>query len=173
MIKIISGCQTGVDHAALDAALEMDYETGGFCPTSCKRQDGEHPEFIAKYGLIELGAGYKERTWKNVETADLTIRIASDFSSPGEKCTLNAIKHFNKPCYDIDLNIYDRCSKYRKAAIITAGIARILWYLRLENNEECIIVNFAGNSEKTSPGIYLKSKDIIKQLFCERGSVWQ
>lgn len=167
MIKVISGCQTGVDQAALDAALELDISTGGFCPTNCKRQDGEHPEFIKKYNLIELGSGYKERTWKNVESADLTIRIASDFDSTGERCTLNAIKHFNKPYYDIKLTQYENINKYKQAAIICSGISRILWYMRIENGEECLTVNFAGNSERTSPGIYNKAKQIIKALFCD------
>jgi len=31
-MKIISGGQTGIDRAALDAAIEMGVEYGGWCP---------------------------------------------------------------------------------------------------------------------------------------------
>ena len=31
-MKIVSGGQTGVDRAALDAALELGIEAGGWCP---------------------------------------------------------------------------------------------------------------------------------------------
>ena len=40
MIKIISGGQTGVDRAALDAALESGVSVGGWCPKGRKAEDG-------------------------------------------------------------------------------------------------------------------------------------
>ncbi len=38
--KIISGGQTGVDRAALDAALELGIPCGGWCPKGRKAEDG-------------------------------------------------------------------------------------------------------------------------------------
>jgi hypothetical protein len=35
--------------------------------------------------------------------SDGTIRLAKNFNSPGEKCTLNAIKYYNKPHFDVNL----------------------------------------------------------------------
>ena len=43
-MKIISGGQTGVDRAALDAALETGIECGGFCPKGRRSEDGIIPE---------------------------------------------------------------------------------------------------------------------------------
>ena len=42
-IKIISGGQTGVDRAALDAALACKIECGGWCPDGRKAEDGLNP----------------------------------------------------------------------------------------------------------------------------------
>lgn len=159
MIKVISGAQTGVDEAALSAAQKLDIPTGGFCPIACKRQDGDKPELISLYGLTEIGSGYKERTWKNVESANLTFRIATDFTSAGEKCTFNAIKNFKRPHYDIDLNKYEAYNDEQKVAVLMHCVSLIFWYCGQYG-----IVNFAGNSEKTSPGIFKKSGEIIYNM---------
>src|SRR5580765_5819403 len=50
MLRIISGGQTGVDRAALDAAMQLGIRCGGFCPKGRKSEDGIIPE---KYPLIE------------------------------------------------------------------------------------------------------------------------
>ena len=39
-IKIISGGQTGVDRAALDVAIELGLQYGGFCPKGRLAEDG-------------------------------------------------------------------------------------------------------------------------------------
>jgi len=46
--KIISGGQTGVDRAALDAAIELGIPPGGWVPKGRKAEDGKLPE---KYHL--------------------------------------------------------------------------------------------------------------------------
>lgn len=156
MIKIVSGGQCGVDVAALRAAKANGLQTGGFIPEGCLTQDGPKPQYKEEYGLIEYGKGYKERTWKNVESAVLTIRIATDFSSAGEKCTLNAINKFNKPRYDIDLNKFDKHLPSQKIAVMLHCASLMSWYAGQDG-----VVNFAGNSEKTSPGIEARAYQII------------
>ena len=72
-LKIISGGQTGVDRAALDAALESGISAGGWCPEGRQAEDGPIAE---KYPLQELpDGGYKERTLKNVQDSDATVII--------------------------------------------------------------------------------------------------
>jgi len=39
-----------------------------------------------------------------VRESDGTIRLAFDFTSRGEKCTLTAIKDYGKPYIDVDLS---------------------------------------------------------------------
>ncbi len=53
--KIISGGQTGVDRAALDAALSLNIPCGGWCPKGRKAEDGIiPPEYPSKKRLSRL-----------------------------------------------------------------------------------------------------------------------
>lgn len=72
-MKIVSGAQTGVDRAALDAALENGVELGVWCPEGRLAEDGIIPE---KYPVKELpNSGYSERTKRNVIDSDGTVII--------------------------------------------------------------------------------------------------
>ena len=72
-MMIISGGQTGVDRAALDAALDLGLPCGGYCPSGRKAEDGTIAE---KYPLQCLASPhYKDRTLKNVISADGTLII--------------------------------------------------------------------------------------------------
>lgn len=72
MIEAIwSGGQTGVDRAALDVALELGYEVGGYCPKGRLAEDGRIPD---KYPLVELEtASYPARTRANIEVSHATL----------------------------------------------------------------------------------------------------
>jgi len=50
-LKIISGAQTGVDRAVLDAALESNVSCGGWCLSGRRAEDGVIP---ARYPVEEL-----------------------------------------------------------------------------------------------------------------------
>lgn len=104
-MKVISGAQTGADQAGIDAAGSVRFATGGYIPKGGKTSLGRlDPSYISKMGLVELPTSdYKIRTFKNVECSDGTIRLAVNFDSPGERCTLKAITKYRKPYLDIDL----------------------------------------------------------------------
>jgi Circularly permutated YpsA SLOG family len=53
LVKIVSGGQTGVDRAALDAALAVGFPCGGWCPADRSAEDGPIPE---KYPMSLLAA---------------------------------------------------------------------------------------------------------------------
>jgi hypothetical protein len=73
--KLVSGGQTGVDRAALDAALELGVPCGGWCPKGRRAEDGR---IDGRYPLAETpSADYGERTRRNVGDSDGTL------SSPG------------------------------------------------------------------------------------------
>ena len=74
--KIISGGQTGVDRAALDAALKHGIDCGGWCPAGRLDELGKIPE---RYPLKELERGsFAERTLQNVKDSDGTVIIYCD-----------------------------------------------------------------------------------------------
>lgn len=150
--KVISGAQTGVDLAALDAANMVGLLTGGTMPFGFKNHDGVHPDFVDKYGITcSKSSSYAARTRLNVGDSDGTLRIARNLNSKGEICTMKSIKSLKKPYFDIDLN--SDCD---------INLA-IRWLI----SENISILNVAGNSERTAPGIYKKSFEILHSIFKE------
>jgi len=85
-VKIISGGQTGVDRAALDAALRHGIESSGWCPTGRLDEFGRIPDC---YPLEELeNGGFTERTLQNVKDSDGTVIIYLGKLSGGTEQTL-------------------------------------------------------------------------------------
>lgn len=136
--KIISGGQTGADRGALRIAKELGIETGGYMPKYFLALDGKHPEFADLYNMKEHASiAYPPRTATNVRDSDGTVRFAGNFNSPGTMLTLKMIKKYGKPYYDIDINNPGSVLDFRK------------WL----NDNNIKVLNVAGNSELSSPGI--------------------
>ena len=154
-MKIISGGQNGVDIAAVRTAKLFKFETGGWLPKGWKTLDGPRPEYSGMYNMQEHSSPlYPPRTEQNVLDADLTIRIAKDFNSAGEKCTLNAILKNKKDWFDININ-----QSPRVISALLDGITTFVWAGLIET------INIAGNSEKTASGIEKAASNILMKFF--------
>jgi hypothetical protein len=95
MLKIISGGQTGVDRAALDAALKHGIDCGGWCPSGRLDENGIIP---AHYPLQELkDGGFSERTLQNVRDSDGTAIIYSNKLRGGSEQTARFCREENRP----------------------------------------------------------------------------
>jgi len=149
--KVISGGQSGADQAGLYAAKSFGFETGGWAPKGWKTSEGKKQGLLQTvYGLKEHKSGYVKRTWSNVEDSNATIRLAYNFNSPGEKCTLNAIKRYKKPFIDVDLN------NPQPAESISKWIK--------DNNIE--VLNIAGNTQPThGPNIFREVLNYMRVVF--------
>ena len=148
MIKIISGGQTAVDLAGLDAAKKNGLKTGGWMPRRWQNLEGQQPHFATLYGMDEhRSVGYAPRTKQNVVDSDGTLIIATDKNSPGTRLTITAARLFKKEILVCNID-YSTDMIYN-------------WII--DNKFE--IVNIAGNSEQTSPGIYDQAFKILDEVF--------
>jgi putative molybdenum carrier protein len=100
LLKVISGGQTGVDRGALDAALALEVECGGWCPAGRLAEDGTIPEH---YPVVQLAnAGYAERTARNVADSDGTLVISNGEPIGGTRETIQRCVELDKPHLVID-----------------------------------------------------------------------
>lgn len=154
--KIISGAQDGADLAGIYTGKEFGYETGGTMPKGYKTLKEFHPEYASFYGMSEHSSEkYPPRTYANVRDSDGTLRFASDFKSPGELCTAKAIRYYGKPWLDIN--------------VITPILGPqdvVDWLIE----KEIVVLNVAGNTDRTCPNIFDFVHTYLKQVFelCER-----
>ena len=140
--KIVSGGQTGADEAGLFVANKFGIVTGGWMPKGFKTSAGNRPDFVELYNIQEHSSeSYKPRTFKNVEIADATVRIAGNFKSAGERCTLNAIHKYQKPYFDV--NVEDSLNEWMAQHFAE-------WLTK----KDIKVLNVAGNGEGTFKGTY-------------------
>jgi len=146
-MKIISGGQTGVDRAALDAALETGIECGGFCPKGRRSEDGIIPE---KYPLTETKTDqYPERTELNVKNSDATLILIDGEADRGTALTISLCKLHHKPWIVIDLS-----NKNKEQNLCQ-------WIKENKIN----VLNVAGNRESFSPGIEKRAYEFLISQF--------
>ncbi|CAB1077250.1 hypothetical protein D1AOALGA4SA_5042 [Olavius algarvensis Delta 1 endosymbiont] len=148
--KIISGGQTGVDRAALDAAIKLTIPHGGWIPLGRLTEDGPLPP---AYHLQETNStSYAVRTEKNVLAADATLIISRGLLDGGSEYTREmAIKH-NRRWLHIDLE---------KIPAFQAAIAINDWITKME----IAVLNVAGPRASKDPKIYNDTLSILESSY--------
>jgi hypothetical protein len=151
--KVISGGQTGVDRAALDAALAAGLPAGGCCPKGRKAEDGVIPD---RYPLRELDSSqYSSRTEKNVVDADGTLILNKGALTEGTKATYEFALHHGKPCLIVQLDQIERQEPGSWQQVIA-------W----ADRHELRVLNVAGPRESKFPaGIYRDAYRYLAGLF--------
>ncbi len=150
-IKIISGGQTGADRAALDFALENEFETGGFVPKNRLAEDGRISDKYPNLRETET-ENPSERTEANVKATDATLIVSRGELVGGTNLTKIFAGKYEKPFLHIDLldlKIEDAAEKTRE------------WL----KSFDCEILNVAGARASEDAKIYDETKKLLNKIF--------
>jgi hypothetical protein len=145
--KIISGGQTGVDRAALDAAIHNAIAHGGWCPRGRKAEDGG---IERRYMLRETDSSdYSVRTTWNVRDADGTLVLNNGRPEGGTALTIQVARNMHKPWLLVDLGGNQDPD--------------LIW--RWIREHDIKILNIAGPRESRHPGIYALAFKLLDALY--------
>jgi hypothetical protein len=145
-LRIVSGGQTGVDRAALDAARTCGLGSGGWCPAGRAAEDGVIPE---RYALAETpSADPAQRSEWNVRDADATWVVwPAGADSAGTSWTIECAARAGVPLLltppDPGLGEAVRC-----------------WLDALAPGT----LNVAGPRESEAPGVYADARALIETV---------
>ena len=147
--RIVSGGQTGVDRAALDVAIELEIEHGGWCPRGRISEDGRIP---SRYQLQETEASeYSVRTQRNVIDSDGTLILYQVRLQRGSLLTNRLAKSHGKPLMRVRLD--QPCD-----------LEAIQRWLCEENIQS---LNVAGPRESSYPGIGIAAANLLRRILTE------
>jgi len=136
--KIVTGGQTGVDRAALDAAIALGIAYGGWCPRGRLAEDGTIP---SHYEMEETASSeYKVRTRQNVIDSDATLIIYDQRLRGGTLLTQKIALELDKPML---------CRPVQ--GLLEDDVREWLESVRPK------VLNIAGPRESSNPGIYTRS----------------
>jgi hypothetical protein len=143
IVKIISGGQTGADKGALLGACDLGFPTGGYAPRLFRTDEGNNSG-LKEFGLVATNSGgYPLRTLFNVLDSQATA-IFGNLNSPGVKLTIRYCKKYGRPY------LTNPSALELREFVVSRGI---------------LVLNIAGNRERTNPGIENKVRYLIVAAF--------
>ena len=142
-MRIISGGQTGVDRAALDAALTLRLPCGGTVPKGRRAEDGAVPD---RYPVSECGSrDYSVRTERNVLDADATLILCPGAPAGGTRLTETLARRHGRPVCVVDLDAPEPEARARE----------FLLGVRPK------VLNVAGPRESSFPGVGARARALL------------
>jgi len=144
--KIVSGGQSGVDRAALDAASAAGLACGGWCPRDRWAEDGP---IAARYPLTETPQrDPAQRTAWNVRDADASLVLARGAPRGGTAFTVQCTRTEGRPCRVVDL----------ERGPDAVQIARWIQCSGVR------VLNVAGPRESQAPGIHTDALALLREV---------
>jgi len=145
VLKVVSGGQSGVDRAALDAGRTLGLPLGGWCPRGRKAEDGA---IDPSYPLDETpDEGYAQRTEWNVRDADGTLVLTRGRPGGGTALTIAVARRLGRPLLVLDLETGPGPDEVRQW-LEASGIA---------------VLNVAGPRESQRPGIGAQARAFLEE----------
>ena len=148
--KIISGGQTGVERAALDVALKLGIDHGGWVPKNSRRHDGLAHQ---KYMLEESAEpGYSHTIEQNVIDAEGTLLITRGQKTAETRLAVQmALKH-QRQLLHVDLS---QNSAFEGASLSNS------WF----SLHSVKVAYVTGITADQDPGIYRQTLKILETAF--------
>ena len=144
---LISGGQTGLDRAAMDAALEAGISLKGYCPKGRMAEDGT---IDLKYPLTEIHSdSYNKRTRRNVVLVDSVLIVVKSTPDAGTALTIRLAKKLQKPLKIVVLEQNNKAEEEILESIKTP----------------CRKILIAGPRESNEAGIYSQTFPLLLQSF--------
>ncbi len=135
-----------MDRAALDLALDLGIEVGGWCPKGRRAEDGIIPPH---YPLKETPLrDYEQRTEWNVRDSEGTLILTTGKPEGGTALTLEAAQRMEKPFYVVDL-------------LAKRHLASLQYWVEYE---KITVLNVAGPRESRVPGVKHMATEFLKDL---------
>lgn len=156
-LLIRSGGQSGVDRAALDAALAHGLAVTGWCPAGRWAEDGPIP---ARYPLVETPeADPADRTRRNVRDSDATLILAPSPLGGGTALTRSEAERLGCPVVVLD--------PFRLGTVSEA----VAWIRSLQPSRgEPLDLNVAGPREGEVPGVYAAALTFLDGMLDRLGT---
>ncbi len=152
--KIVSGGQTGVDRAALDAAIETGIPHGGWVPTGRIAEDGRIAD---RYSVTETGSTeYPVRTEMNIRDSDGTLIVTRGSFDGGTALTARLAEKLGRPLFIVE------------GAWSLDTIERVRQWIE---EKQIDVLNVAGPRESKSPGIYGFALGFLVRLFTGKAGI--
>jgi hypothetical protein len=152
---LVSGGQTGVDRAALDAAVALGIPYGGWCPLGGWAEDLPRPPgVLALYPRLRAtpSAEPAQRTHWNVRDSDATLvltRGGRPAVGSGTALTVEVAERLGRPHALAHL---DGAEALGEAGALLARLS------------PGFTLNVAGPRESGAPGIYAQARALLEQL---------
>lgn len=144
--KVVSGGQTGVDQAALDAAQRAGLPCGGWCPKDRRSEAGP---ISRRYPLTETpSADPTLRTEWNVRDSDGTLIVTWGRLTGGTALTRRLAEVRAKPCLVVDPHDASAPETVRR------------WL----DEHGVRVLNVAGPRESRQPGIHQLTLDLLRRV---------
>ena len=162
-IKIVSGGQTGVDQGALEAAVQLGLEFGGWAPHGwlAEKPLGAIPEAYraAMREYPDQGANaqnYRERTKANVRDSHATLILVEKLPlEGGTKLTRDFAASIRRSHHVVDMSAAN------------AKEDALAWLRQFLGMSSALVLNVAGPRESKSPGIQAKTKAFLSKVLWE------